>query len=97
MAGCELEPIATARSGAALSVKVFPWGMSFVPSSFDCRRSSLLFWSGANVCWSQTRAFSRLLALSFYRWREGILPNTVIYAMSIPRDSNERSHLLFGF
>jgi hypothetical protein len=54
------------------------------------------FWSGANVCCPKREHFQGLLGLSFYRW-EGLLPHTVIYAMSIPRDSNERSHLLFGF
>src|ERR1700724_590516 len=61
-----------------------------------CRLSSLLFLVWSQRLLSETRAFLGSLGLSFYRW-EGLLPNTVINAMSILRDSNERSHLLFGF
>jgi len=51
-AGCELEPIANARSGGiALSVKVFRLGdlvCSFFLFVADSRVCS--FWFGANVC-----------------------------------------------
>jgi hypothetical protein len=84
--------------GVALSVKVFLLGgFWFAPFFFSlCRLWSLLFLVWSQRLLSETRAFLGSLGLSFYRW-EGLLPHTVIYAMSIPRDSNERSHLLFGF
>ena len=84
------------RARRALSVKVFLLRDWCAPFFFSLPTLEFALFGLEPTFAVRTRAFSGLLALSFYRW-EGVLPNTVIYAMSTQRDSNERSHLLFGF
>jgi hypothetical protein len=57
-AGCKLEPLANARSGGALLVKVFRLGdFGLLLFSFRGRLSSLLFLVWSQRLLSETRAF----------------------------------------